>query len=171
VTGAVVVLVGFGALLVVIAFVIVLQRFVAKGHDGAVSGRVIWARFGIVLGLGLGLLAVGGAVNVWLAPRQEAIEQAPNDFVAAVRRGDENAVRGLSADGAAFDRAFLERVVRPSQEFKAGNTASGAHDACLRGVLFPQRAAIVFSLVEANGRWKVRRAAPSDPECDRRLED
>lgn len=170
-TSAVFVLVGFGALCVVLAFVIVLQHVVTKGRADSLSGRVVLMRFFIVFGSGLLLLAFAGALEFWVAPTQEAIARAPNEFIAAVRRNDEGAVRALSADGAVFDKAFLERVVRPSQGFKAGNSASGTHDACVGGALLPQRTPIVFYLVEANDRWRVRRVAPSDPECDRRLAD
>ncbi len=113
---------------------------------------------------GIVLLPICVIIAVYVGPAESASERAARSFVDAVRKGTRDDAASLDHDA--------QSQIRAATEFHLDDVWIGFDDtACIVGELLPHRARLVLALVKVNGIWKVRRAAPRDPECDKRLDD
>lgn len=66
--------------------------------------------------------------------------------------------------------AWLLQAAPRSTSFTIGNSALGFEDSCASVALRPHHDQMFVFLERRDGRWRVVRAGPSDPDCAVRLE-
>lgn len=134
------------------------------------DARQLWLVALILAGVGLLMFPLAAMLGLYLAPLSEGRDAAVEAFLGAVRRGDEEALRGATIEGAQLDRAFLEREIRPTTGFEATSSDIGFDDtSCIRGHV-SSGAQLVMRLEKRGDRWQVVRAGNRDAECDADLD-
>lgn len=127
----------------------------------------------VLLPVSLLVLVVAGVMYVAVRPVE--ISSAQRDetvrvFLDAVRRDDAALLRTVAASGFQPDTSFLREHVRGNDRYEQGSSyiSSGDDASCVRGMLFPKRSKIVLALIKADDRWRVLRAATTDP-CEAKM--
>lgn len=129
--------------------------------------------FLVLLPVSLLGIGVGVVMYVFVRPVEQSSaerDQTIRSYLDAVRQNDAPKLRALTASGYQPDSAFLRDHVQKSERYEQGTSyiTNGDDLSCVRGMLFPDRTKLIVKLVKERERWRVLRAAETDP-CEAEL--